>query len=88
MKTAFAILSLAVLAIANPMDRRTGGGSVPEKPQDASDKCGDQVVSCCNSSDKESSSGLISAIIGPIASNGCLGVGVNASKCPVLAVQV
>jgi hypothetical protein len=75
MKNFAAILAFAVLATASPMlSARTG------KPvKEASDSCGDNVVSCCNPTNKESSSGLISAIVGPIASNGCLGVGVEAS---------
>ena len=84
MKSFVAILSLAVLAAASPvLDTRTP----PKSPQDASDACGDNVVSCCNGSSESNSSGLISAIVGPILANGCLGVGLNASKFPRRAAR-
>jgi hypothetical protein len=76
MKSFISILAFAVLATASPaLSPRTP----PKGVKDASDACGDNVVSCCNPTNKESSSGLISAIVGPILANGCVGVGLNAS---------
>lgn len=75
MKSFLAILSLAVLAIATPIT-----STPPKGISDAEKSCGEQVVSCCNPTNKETSSGLISAIVGPILANGCLGVGVNARE--------
>ncbi|KAF2751016.1 hypothetical protein M011DRAFT_474493 [Sporormia fimetaria CBS 119925] len=77
MKSFFAILALATMAVATPLSTRTGG-TPPKGIKDASDACGDNVVSCCNPTNEESSSGLISAIVGPILANGCLGVAANA----------
>ncbi|KAF2679378.1 hypothetical protein K458DRAFT_435224 [Lentithecium fluviatile CBS 122367] len=75
MKSFVAILSLAVLTAASPvLETRTPLKS----PQDASEACGENVVTCCNGSGEQNSSGLISAIVGPIASNGCIGVGIQA----------
>ncbi|PSN63101.1 hypothetical protein BS50DRAFT_576914 [Corynespora cassiicola Philippines] len=67
MKFSIAILSLAALASAS--------NSLSVK--DASTSCGDQVVSCCNTSSKQSSSGLIAATVGPILPGGCKGLSVN-----------
>ncbi|KAF2268044.1 hypothetical protein CC78DRAFT_576593 [Lojkania enalia] len=72
MKAVFSILALATLSTA--MVARTPPKGIPE----ADEACGDNVVSCCNPTNKESSSGLISAIAGPILANGCVGVGANA----------
>ncbi|KAF2731827.1 hypothetical protein EJ04DRAFT_525826 [Polyplosphaeria fusca] len=78
MKFALSILALAAIAIASPLDVRTGGGP-PKSISDADKACGSSsVVSCCNGSSESDSSGLISAIVGPILANGCLGVSLSA----------
>lgn len=79
MKSFISILALAVFATATPM---ISPRTPPKGVGDASKACGSQVVSCCNPTNKESSSGLISAIAGPILANGCLGVSANAGMSP------
>ncbi|EKG09227.1 hypothetical protein MPH_13779 [Macrophomina phaseolina MS6] len=70
------IISMAVVASAvptaeNKIEARTG-----KTLGSASQTCSaNQVVSCCNSSNKESSAGLISLLLGPILGNGCTGIG-------------
>ncbi|KAF2013179.1 hypothetical protein BU24DRAFT_410952 [Aaosphaeria arxii CBS 175.79] len=73
MKRFIAITFFAILAAASPV-----ASTPPKGISDADKACGDQVVSCCNPTNKESSSGLISAIVGPILANGCVGVSANA----------
>lgn len=75
MKTFFSILALAVLAAASPMV-----GNAPSGVGAASKSCGNQVVACCNPTDKAASSGLLSVLVGPILGNGCLGVSANAGQ--------
>ncbi|KAF2253515.1 hypothetical protein BU26DRAFT_560810 [Trematosphaeria pertusa] len=73
MKTFVAILSLAVLAAASPLEARTA----PKSPKEAGKACGSNVVSCCNTSNEQSSSGILSGLFGPILSGGCLGASVS-----------
>ncbi|KAF2841876.1 hypothetical protein M501DRAFT_1013261 [Patellaria atrata CBS 101060] len=66
-------ISFAILAAAAPSKRTT-----PKTIGGASEMCSpDQTLSCCNPSSEDYSAGLISAIVGPVLANSCVGVGAN-----------
>ncbi|KAF4309803.1 hypothetical protein GTA08_BOTSDO02414 [Botryosphaeria dothidea] len=71
------IVTMAVAASAVPTANNEVEARTDKTMGGASQTCSaNQVVSCCNNSNKQNSAGLISAILGPILGNGCTGVGV------------
>lgn len=75
------IISFAVVASAVPTANNDIEARTDKTLGGASQTCSaNQVVSCCNSSNKQSSAGLLSAIVGPILGNGCTGVSASIRK--------
>ncbi|OJD29821.1 hemagglutinin [Diplodia corticola] len=72
------IVSMAVVASAVPTADVAVEARTDKTLTGASETCSsNQVVSCCNTSDKTTSTGLLSTIIGSIAGNSCVGVGAS-----------